>query len=52
MKFDSKEKYGNEANPKHRYRHPTEENVFIVPNHKKGGDYYENINLSHLKNKL
>ena len=30
----------------------TKENVFMVDNHKKHGDYYENPSLSHLMDKL
>ena len=35
------------AKPKHQTVHPTENNMFIVPNLKKSGDCHENLSLSH-----
>ena len=33
--------------PKYQFIYPNEENVFVVPNHEKKGDYYKSPCLSH-----
>ena len=35
-----------------RTAYPKEENVFVVPNRKNNGDYYENPSLTHFMDKL
>ena len=37
---------------KHRYIYPYTENMIIVPNNKKNGDYLENPSLSHFTDEL
>ena len=38
--------------PKRQYMYPNEENMIVVPNNKKNGDYYEKHSLTHLIDKL
>ena len=38
--------------PKHNIIYPNEENVFMMPNHEKKGDYYMNSCLSKSKDEL
>ena len=56
MKFDYKE---NNENKRFSSKtkdtetvYPNEKHVFIMPNHEKDRDYYENLSLSHLMEKL
>ena len=40
------------ANPNINIVYPNEQNMFMVPNHKKNEDYYENLHVSHLMDEL
>ena len=40
------------AKPKHQHNVSSKDNMIILPNHEKYGDYYENSCLSHLMDEL
>ena len=55
MKFNSKEKGGNKSfslKTKHQNYVSNEKKVFVVSNHQKNGDCYDNPSLSNFRDKL
>ena len=55
MNFDSKQNGGKKhflQNQSIKIMYPNEENMFIVSNHERNGDYQKNQSLSYLMNEL